>query len=113
DGITSLHHGGHQPRDIGQGCIEQDAIRRHTAPYPPQRRRFIIARPSRVKATLGLSIRRLLCRDEQGFHSEGSVLERKRRIRRSLGRAAPMSCSSASNGPQIAQLVFCQDEIPV
>jgi hypothetical protein len=29
DCVTRLHHGGHQPRDVGQGCIEQDEIRRH------------------------------------------------------------------------------------
>jgi hypothetical protein len=28
DCIASLHHGGHQPRDVGQGRIEQNEIRR-------------------------------------------------------------------------------------
>jgi len=29
DRITGLYHGGQQPRDIGQGRIEQDKIGRH------------------------------------------------------------------------------------
>src|SRR5215467_15597882 len=29
DCTTSLHHSGNQPRDVGQGCIEQGEIRRH------------------------------------------------------------------------------------
>jgi hypothetical protein len=35
DCIMRLHHGRHQPRDIGQGRIEQDEIRRHFF-YRPQ-----------------------------------------------------------------------------
>jgi len=30
DCITGLHHGGHQPRYIGEGRIEQDEIRGHS-----------------------------------------------------------------------------------
>src|SRR5258708_19787918 len=65
-------------------------------------------------STLGLSTRRLLSRDERGFHSEELVHQGRQQIRRGLGRAVPMSCSSASIGSQIAQLVFSsQAEAPV
>src|SRR5262249_40019133 len=33
DCVTRLHHGGHEPRDIGQGHIEQDKIRRHDSVF--------------------------------------------------------------------------------
>ena len=29
DCVTRLQHGGHQPRDVGESCIEPDEIRRH------------------------------------------------------------------------------------
>ena len=29
DGLTRLHHGSHQPNDVGQACVEENKVGRH------------------------------------------------------------------------------------